>query len=246
MRIKNNKENIDYMETIGFFDRRAKKYRDDNPYSVTMYQDDNSELVKKRNAAEIEKLKPFLNLNYKSRVLDIACGIGRWSDAIEEDILEYCGIDFCSEFIELARKRNKEKKNRYFFCSSSLDLQECIENNDKGKFNVILLIGSLMYLNDEDLGSVLRQIEAVCEEETVICIREPIGINERLTLKEQFSDELKDNYNAIYRTRGELLKFLETAFIGNGFKIVAEDFLFENVELNNRKETAQYYYILKR
>ncbi len=44
MRIKKEKENIRYSDTKEFFAKRAKKYREDNPYSVTMHQNNNPEL----------------------------------------------------------------------------------------------------------------------------------------------------------------------------------------------------------
>ena len=118
--------------------------------------------------------------------------------------------------------------------------------NGKEKYNTVLMIGILMYLNDHDLFSTLCATERACEEHAIICIREPIGISERLTLKDFFSEELQDNYNAIYRTREEIQKFLQEAFLEKGFSIVEQGFLFDEDALNNRKETAQYYYILRR
>ena len=35
-------------------------------------------------------------------------------------------------------------------------------------------------------------------------------------------------------------------FLNKGFRIKEEGFLFDDDTLNNRKETAQYYYILER
>lgn len=245
MRIKKEIEKISYEDTHSFFDTRAKKYSEDNPYAVTMYQDNNPELVKERNRSEINKIKPFLELDNKSRVLDIACGIGRWSDAITEEIDEYCGIDFCSEFIELAKERNK-KNNHYFYNSSSVNVKKCIDTQGKGRYNRVLLIGALMYLNDGDVESALEQIESLCDNNAIICIREPIGINERLTLKEQFSEELKDDYNAIYRTKEELETIFKKKLLNKKFKIYICDYLFSDDELNNRVETKQYYWIIKR
>ena len=71
-------------------------------------------------------------------------------------------------------------------------------------------------------------------------------MEERLTLKDYFSDELQDNYNAIYRTQQEMLKFIKDNFVQTGFDITHQDFLFKEDDLNNRKETRQYYYILER
>lgn len=116
----------------------------------------------------------------------------------------------------------------------------------KNDFNRVLLIGALMYLNDNDVQDTLEQIEGLCANHAIICIREPIGIEERLTLKEQFSDELQDDYNAIYRTQSELEEMFDDFLIKKGFSISKCDYMYKQKELNNRKETAQFYWILER
>lgn len=245
MRIKEQVTDIDYQETRKFFTKRAEKYQENNPYSVTMYQDNNPDLVKERNKAEIEKLYPKLRLSEHSRILDIACGIGRWADAVETRIEEYCGIDFSGELIEIANERNR-KDNFSFYEGAISKIDQVLLSNGKGKYNTVLMVGILMYLNDQDVFSTLQATEKVCEEHAVLCIREPIGISARLTLKDFFSEELQDNYNAIYRTREELQKILQVTLLEKGFSVAEQGFLFEKDALNNRKETAQYYYVLER
>lgn len=244
-RIKKNVAEIDYENTLRFFNSRAGKYREENPYSVTMYQDNNPSLVEERNKAEVDKLLPFLKLNSQSKVLDLACGIGRWSDAIMTEIQEYCGIDFSESLIELARKRNYEE-NRFFYVGSVKELGNILTMNHKGQYDRILLMGILIYINDSDVISVMEQILKTIDEHAVICIREPVGIEERLTLKEFYSEELKNNYNAIYRTKNELLDVFEKTLIAAGFCMTQSGFLFDEDILNNRKETAQYYFVLER
>lgn len=246
MRIKKDKEDISYSKVSQFFKNRMTKFKEDNPYSLTMYQDNNPELVKARNEKEVSILLPKLELDKESRVLDIACGIGRWSDAINAEINEYCGVDFCEDFINLAQKRNENNPNRHFYVSRSENTAQVVTANGKKEFNRILFIGCFVYLNDEDVIRTLRTIEPVCHRKSIICIREPIGLAERLTLKEQFSEELKDCYNAIYRTRDELVEYFQNTLLNKGFYIAEESFLFKNAELNNRKETSQYFFILKR
>lgn len=245
MRITEKITDIDYKETKQFFKKRAEKFKEDNPYSVTMYQDDNQELVRERNQKEVDKLLPMLKLQKKSRVLDVGCGIGRWADALPEYIEAYCGVDFCGELIEIADKRNK--KANFFFCEGATsEIEQVLQEREKGTYNTVLVVGNLIYLNDEDIKTAFEQIERICEPHAVICIREPIGIEDRLTLKDFFSEELKDNYNVIYRTRAELMNFFEGSFLKKGFQIQKEGFLFDEDKLENRKETAQYYYILER
>lgn len=245
MRVVQKVEDIDYSETKQFFKHRADKFKEDNPYAVTMYQDDHPELVHERNQKEVEKLKPMLAVSQNTKLLDVACGIGRWADAITEDIAEYCGIDFSSELIKIANERNK-RENFFFYEGAATDIASVLTEQKKGTYNTVLLIGILMYVNDKDLEGFLTQLESFCDEHSKICIREPIGLQDRLTLKDFYSNELHDEYHAIYRTRDELMEFLNTSLILKGFHIENEGFLFEEDALNNRKETAQYYFILER
>lgn len=244
-RIQKKITKIDYDKTLEFFNKRAEKYQEGNPYSVTMYQDNNPTLVEERNRAETSKLLPLLRLDDQSKVLDLACGIGRWSDAITTDIAEYCGIDFSDHLIELAKQRH-HNANRDFYVGAVDKVSDILTKNHKGYYNRILLIGILMYINDNDLIPIMNQLIRVSEEHACICIREPVGIDERLTLKEFYSEELKDNYNAIYRTRDELMSMFEKTLIPAGFQMTERGFLFEEDALNNRKETAQHYFILER
>ena len=243
MRIKNEKQNIDYNNTKAFFNRRANKYNASNPYSVTMYQDNDPELVNRRNSVETQKLIKLLNIDRNSRVLDLACGIGRWADALGERIHSYIGIDFSEDLIEIAQKRNKNP-DVSFVVGSVTELDSLLDKNST--FNIILIIGAMMYLNDEDTIRTLEQVEKRCDSKARICIREPIGIESRLTLKDFYSKELDDNYNAIYRTRDELIQLMIPNLLNKGFAVEEEGFLFDENRLNNRKETSQYYFILNR
>ena len=246
MRIKKEKQTIEYSNTKEFFANRAKKYREDNPYAVTMCQDNDPELVLKRNQREVEKLRPMLHLSADCKVLDIACGIGRWAEAIQTEIHQYCGIDFSGELIDIANKRNT-RKNYLFYEGSALEIQELMDKKQTGVlFNTILIMGTQLFFNDADMVSFYTQVCNLCSEHAVICMREPIGIEERLTLKEFFSEELQDYYNAIYRTREEYRAFFQSTLFQNGFTVADEGFLFEDAEMNNRKETSQYYWVFER
>lgn len=235
---------IEREQILHFYEARAERYQEKNPYAVTMLQDNNPQLVKERNQKETEKLLPLLSLDGKSRVLDVACGIGRWYDAIDTDIEEYCGVDLCEGLIQIAKERHKED-NVDFLTGAATELCQVLEQNGKGKYNRALVIGGLMYFNDEDICDVLNQICRVTDKDSILCMREPIGISDRLTLRDFYSDELQHSYNAIYRTREELMKFFASTLLVSGFCVEKEGWLFED-DLNNRKETAQYYFVFRR
>lgn len=243
MRVKNDKLDLDNTHIKEFFRGRAGKYNEANPYAVTMYQDDHPELVRQRDEREKAKLLPLLELGAGSRVLDLACGIGRWADVVANVADSYLGIDFSEELIGIARKRN-HAPNVCFRVGSAAELGSCLFPDES--FNRILIVGLLMYLNDASVLKCMQTLEQHSGPDTVICIREPLGIKERLTVKDHFSTELKDTYNAIYRTRDEVVSLLSPSLFEKGFQIANEGFLFEDQALNNRKETSQYYLIVKR
>lgn len=246
MRIYKDKTDIKYNDTREFFAKRASRYREDNPYSVTMYQDNDPELVMRRNERETAFLLPKLHLTNSSRVLDVACGIGRWADAITCDIDKYVGIDFSNELIEIANRRN-ERKNFSFYQGSATELENVIfEKEKEAGYDTVLVMGLQIYLNDDDILQFLQQICNVCSEKAVICLREPVAVEERLTLKEFYSEELQENYNAIYRSCGEHVQNYKQIFEKEGFHLAEGDFLYKEKGLNNRKETAQYYWIYQR
>lgn len=245
MRVSGEIIEIDYDHTRGFFERRSERFDGDNPYAVTMYQNNNRKLVESRNKKEVEKLLPMIQLDSESRVLDIACGIGRWADAIECDIDEYCGIDFSPKLIQIARERNR-KDNFHFFDGDIGAITQILSDSAMDKFDRVLLMGILVYLNDRDIQDLFDEVEPNLKEHTIICIREPIAVEHRLTLKDFFSEDLEDYYNAIYRTRDELQVIFGDSLVKQGFTLVADGVLFDEQDLNNRKETIQYYFTFER
>ena len=243
MRVKRTSLELDNEHIKAFFRGRAGKYNKENPYAVTMYQDDHPDLVRKRDAREKEKLLPKLALDGESRVLDLACGIGRWADSIATEVDSYLGIDFSEDLIGIAEKR-PHGENVRFRVGAAAELDSVLAPDER--FNRVLIVGLFMYLNDANILKCTQSLERHCDPRTVICIREPMGIEERLTVKDHFSSELNDTYNAIYRTRDEVVAILSQTLLTKGFRIADEGFLFEDQALNNRKETSQYYVILHR
>ncbi len=76
-------------------------------------------------------------------------------------------------------------------------------------------------------------------------IREPLAIKERLTLKSHWSEELKSQYNAIYRTAEELTSYVNQCADTLKLELIDTGLMYPD-NLNNRKETQQHYFIYKR
>ena len=71
-------------------------------------------------------------------------------------------------------------------------------------YDLLLVSGLLIYLNDGDCQELLRQALQLCAPGGRIYLREPVAVEQRLTLDRFFSKELEHEYSAVYRTVAEL------------------------------------------
>ena len=243
MRITGEHVDINYDKTKAFFESRGEKYREDHPYVTTMYQDKQPQLTDERNQAEIHKIMPLLQLNKDSRILDMGCGIGRWADAIDCEIQEYLGIDFSERLIQIARQRNT-RPNFAFDQLSLCDFGKYYREHKLQPFDRLAIAGVLMYLNDSDVQELFQLFTRILQPGAKVYIREPVGIADRLTLKDFYSEELAHDYHTIYRTADEYRQMLSKN--AQACTEMESGFLFEKPILNNRKETSQYYFLLKK
>jgi hypothetical protein len=79
-----------------------------------------------------------------------------------------------------------------------------------------------------------------------ILLREPVAQDERLTILDHYSDELEEEYNAIYRTRDDLLEHVATVFADANVEVLDQGYVFDDPDLNNRAETRQEWFLLGR
>ena len=104
MRIKEKIENIDYNDTKLFFKKRAEKFQESNPYSVTMYRDNNEEIVRQRNKKEIEKLMPLLHMEKEAKVLDVT---GVEPNFFIENEFQHVGLTKLIVTKDMSERKNK-------------------------------------------------------------------------------------------------------------------------------------------
>ena len=204
-RIKGRPVAIDYESTLAFFEgRAAREYR--NALSSTMYQDQQPELVEERSARETAR-RPGLALGMARRVLDIGCGIGRWGWLLAEEApqADYLGIDFSAALVEKAcdEARQRGYERLLFQRMSATDIRPA-ELALSPPYDLLLVSGLLIYLNDSDCQELLRQALQLCAPGGRIYLREPVAVEQRLTLDRFFSKELEHEYSAVYRTVAEL------------------------------------------
>ena len=235
VRLYGKKEKIDKKNVKEFFDRRTNE-KVDNLMTITSFHE--KENLDQRKNEEYEILLKNIDFTGK-KILEIGCGLGRWADFFYDKCELYLGIDYVENLIEIAKK-NYKYDNCYFQVMSALDIN-IDELIIKPPFDIIFIAGVLIYLNDEDIKKLINEINIMTSEKKIIYIRETISIiGTRLTLKDFYSEELKVDYNAIYRTEEELLEYFKEF---KNIKSIEKEEIYKN--LNDFEETSYEYFILK-
>ncbi len=237
------KPSIKLEEVMRFFEQRAKKANILGYKQAVIYQDKNPKLAEERDKAEKELLIPKFKLLGKERILDIGCGTGRWAEVLKDKVAYYHGVDASQGLIEIAIN-NFNQSNTKFSCLKAEDIS-LKSINEKELFDRVINIGVLMYLNEPQLKQYLMVIPKLISKNGIFIVREPVAIEKRLTLDMHYSDDMEQSYSAIYRTEEELFKIIEDTLYRAGMKLVESDNIFRNLNLNNRVETKQKYYIFK-
>lgn len=234
---------INRLSVQNFFKERAAKAQHLGPMQAVIYQDKNPDLARERDAAEKAKLLPLLGLSGRESVLDVGCGTGRWAEEIIPRSAVYWGADFSPELIEIASRRFELKVPQVrFFC---LPAEKIAFAELKRRFDVILSLGLFIYLNDDDLVQALRGYASVADAKCKLLLREPVGLLDRLTILEHFSEDMEQTYNAIYRTEKELRDLMDAELVPAGFRMTGSGDVYES-PLNNRADTRQKWFLLEK
>jgi 2-polyprenyl-3-methyl-5-hydroxy-6-metoxy-1,4-benzoquinol methylase len=243
-RIRSTKVDIDADAVSAFFADRARRYKERQPLVTVIYQDEHPELAEARDAHEKATLLPLLKPTNRDMVLDIGCGIGRWADVLRGRVARYHGTDFSAELVQIAKERLSDCPP-FTFQHLSAQQSTAHELAFSGPFDLVIIAGLFIYLNDHDCLQVFRQICALTTPNARLLLREPIATENRLTLSEVWSDELKHHYSAIYRPLADYRSMIQEVLVPADFHIAASGDLFPS-NLANRLETKQHYFILQR
>ena len=238
-RIYGDKISIDPNQVNQFFEKRFYK---DNPLASVMVRpgpDDG--VAQKRNANETALVENFLQNREHLRVLDLGCGTGRWANNLGHKFSSYTGVDFTKSYIEAAKEIYAENKNYSFFNCSVTDIDHSIMSQE---YDIVIINGLCVYLNDADVDFVFGYIDQLLTCGGLLYFRESVSIiQDRLTLKDYFSDELSTEYNAIYRTPDEYEAVLKNKL--PNCAVSHSGYLLDE-STGARAETNQKYWLLKK
>jgi SAM-dependent methyltransferase len=236
---------IDRASVVAFFEQRAKKAETLGPVRAVIYQDRHPNLAEKRDAAEKALLLPKLGLSAIDRVLDLGCGTGRWAEAIVPVAGHYHGVDVSPGLVAIAQGHFASYSNARFTVSG-VDELSADRLGDALPFSRILCCGVLIYLNDDEVRKTLAALADLAATHCRLVVREPVGLENRLSIVDHFSEDMDQIYNAIYRTEGELLEMMAATLGTAGFNVAGCGDVYAEAGLNNRADTKQRWFVLER
>ena len=243
-RIYNEKVDITNDNIKEFYDKRALKYRngDKSQFTTVLLGDSNPEYAVAWDDYEKKNILPLLMVSSEKNVLDIGCGIGRWADTLIPICHKYVGTDFSNEMVKVARERFEHNNNCSFI---NVSFQSVFENDNitQNKYDVVIIAGVSMYLNENDLKECYRNLSKILNKDAIVYIEESVGINQRLTLNHIWSESLEDNYDAIYRTREEYISLM-TSLIDEC--TILKDEYIDVLYKKETSETSHWYIVMKK
>ena len=240
-RVYGEKVNIDTVNTISFYNQRAKTIKDrEQEYTTVLLGDRDPEYAVKWDEYEKGFVLPKIMLNRNKVVLDLSCGMGRLADAVSDKVKEYYGVDFSSKMIAVA-KQNVRNNNCHFYTMSIVDALSDPKITAR-KYDLVLMAGVSMYINEDELKESYRLLRNLVNKDSLFYFEESVGKIERLTLNHIWSEDLQDYYGAIYRTREEYKSLIDEYI--NGVEYIEEGYM-NFLDKEEQSETSHWYALLQ-
>jgi cyclopropane fatty-acyl-phospholipid synthase-like methyltransferase len=229
--------NLDYKKIKSFWDNRAKidKKKD---YSVTNLEVDNS-LQDLKIFYEKKKIKKYIDQLKITKALDLGSGAGYWSFFLSNYCKNITSVDFSKSMTDLAR----ETALRKGISNISFKSQNIIDFKSESCFDLVYMSGIMIYINDNDIKKLQRNIDDYTNTNSYILLRDGTGKNKQYFINDKYSKELNSNYSAFYRTRRDYINIFKDL----GFDLIKDENMFETGSpLNKRKETILRVYLFKK
>ena len=226
------KEGINYKDSLRFWNQRARKTNGLSNLSITLFNDDPVE-VKRRHNIEIKVLFDNIDFLKAQMILDLGCGIGRFTLPLAKRAKFVVGVDFSQPLLHIAIRNAKDShiSNVDFICSSADTFRY------RKKFELIIVSALFIYLNDAEILGTIKNIFKHLSKGGEVLVRESIGLKKKIEIIDQYSSELKANYNAIYRT----VDTISDLFKQEGFRELVSKKLYQH-----RKDTATWLFKFKK
>jgi SAM-dependent methyltransferase len=110
--------------------------------SVALYSLGDARLLASATQEVVLLMRQCKLISGKARVLEIGCGIGRFAQALADEIKSFTGLDVSKNMIRIARERCADLPNVVFSVTSGSDLRDHADRS----FDLVLAVDSFPYI----------------------------------------------------------------------------------------------------
>lgn len=225
-------------EVHQFWENRAKSMAMDDKVNLSNLEPD-VELAQEKQQQERAVLNTYLNPEASETMLDLGAGHGAWAVYYSKAVKKIDCVEFSNSMAAIAREYVASEKvdNVDIFCQAA---QTYVSQE---KYDVILISGLLIYLDEENFQQLLGNLVVLLKDGGRIILRDGTARSIPYTITSQFSEGLQANYSAHYRTVDEYIE----AFAKHKFKIIRHQDMFPSGSpLNKWDETILRIYEFRR
>jgi len=184
----------------------------------------NSDLSKMQIKERNEVISYLPNI-HSLNILELGCGIGRFTSYFAKYGSHVTAVDFIEKFIKKNQRRNKNHKNITYICSDVMDIS--LKNSE---YDIIFLNWILMYLKDKDLVILLNRLFHALKPKGHIFIRESCSWK-----TERINNFKYVNFRAFYLYENLMKK---------SFKLIKEGYIKFYLDKNN--DPFQCYWLFQK
>jgi len=176
---------------------------------------------------DLSLIKKFIDSS--SNVLDLGCGGCIITNELEPFVNSILAVDKYSGFFKFRKDSPKIETM----------ISDITDFRCEKKFDVILIFGVLNYVSREQAKSVYERCFEMLTNKGVLIVKHQMGLNEDIVV-ESFSEELNQQYCAVYRNREQEKKDMENA----GFTLEIVDIYPKS--FNKWENTHHYAFVCKK
>ena len=229
---------IDSNKIKEFWDNRANKVNNLRTEGIANLEE-NPKLLDEKISLECKKIMKWIDLSqHKLSILDLGAGTGQWAFRFAQEAKSVVAVEYSKGMLELAIKEaNKQQLSNIEFIHKPA--QNYLSEN---KYDLIWISGLLIYLNDNECETLIRNCKSMLKYTGKILLRDGTGTKNRYLINNKYSKDLDSYYSACYRTRNEYKELFESFDL---ILVRDEDMFEEESRLNKWKESRLRIYEFK-
>jgi len=229
---------IDSGTILAFWENQGRKLGS-VPLEGIANLEERPELLEQKIRLEQECLLPLLPLGPETALLDLGAGVGQWTARFAPRVRRVVAVEYAEAMAAIGRAEMARRglANVEFVTAPAQDFATA------ERFDIIFISGLLLYLNDAEARQLTGRLAQWLRPDGRVLVRDAASVlPARHVIVDRYSERLRCNYSALYRTTAEI----GALFAAAGFACERQGQVFpEGHPLNKFPETRLKYFLFR-